>query len=275
MSPRNLLTLSFFSLCLAGNAQHSLTKIWTSDTILRTPESVLFDPAEKLLWVSCIDGAPSGADGKGQIAQVKTNGSIIDANWVTGLNCPKGMARVGKYLYVSDLTELVVIDIPNRKIEKKVPVEGAVFLNDVTANKKGEVFVSDMKTGKVHVYHDGKMEVWLENLNGPNGLLSVGSDLYILTSGSLQVADANKQLKTLAEGMDKSTDGIEQTKSGDFVVSCWSGAVYYLGKDMKPLLMLDTRPNKKNTADIGFDPETNQVFVPTFFGNHVAAYQLK
>jgi hypothetical protein len=103
----------------------------------------------------------------------------------------------------------------------------------------------------------------------------VGDDLYVLVKGSLWKADKNKQLTKIAEGMDESTDGIEQTKDKNFIVSCWNGAVYHVTADGKVQQLLDTRPQKISSADIGFDPVKNIVYVPTFFGNKVVAYQFR
>jgi hypothetical protein len=65
------------------------------------------------------------------------------------------------------------------------------------------------------------------------------------------------------------------TERGEFIVSCWAGLVYYVYSDGKIELLIDSRSEKINTADIGFDPNTKRVFVPNFFKNSVTAYQLK
>jgi hypothetical protein len=39
--------------------------------------------------------------------------------------------------------------------------------------------------------------------------------------------------------------------------------------------MLDTRKEKRNTADIGIDPATRTIYVPTFWRNTVVAYEVK
>jgi len=93
--------------------------------------------------------------------------------------------------------------------------------------------------------------------------------------GLLWKCDENKKLTKIADGMDDSTDGIEQTKNGDFIVSCWNGIIYYVKADGSKTVLLDTRAEKMNTADIGFDVDKNRIYVPTFFGNKVVAYQLK
>jgi hypothetical protein len=51
--------------------------------------------------------------------------------------------------------------------------------------------------------------------------------------------------------------------------------IYYVKADGNKTELIDTRAQKSNTADIGFDPSTKTVFVPTFFKNKVVAYRLK
>ena len=72
-----------------------------------------------------------------------------------------------------------------------------------------------------------------------------------------------------------SGDGIEPVGNGDYVVSCWVGLIYYLDKNGKMETLLDTRAQKKSTADIGYDPAQRIVYVPTFFKKSVVAYKLK
>src|SRR5690606_19466150 len=101
---KNLLTIAFILGLSAANGQ-SITKLWQTDTTLATPESVLY--TDKALYVSLIDGAGWDADGKGGIGILDHNGKIVNANWVTGLSAPKGMAIVKGVLYVADITEIV------------------------------------------------------------------------------------------------------------------------------------------------------------------------
>ena len=255
-------------------AEASLEQIWATDTTLMTPESVLFDGSNNVLYVSLIDGAPDGKDGKGGIAKVGTDGKIIDANWVTGLSAPKGMGMAGNQLYVTDLTDLVQIDIPSGKIVKKTPVEGAVFLNDVSADKQGNVYFTDMRAGKIHMLKDGKITTVLDSINNPNGVLAVADGILFTESGKLQKLDAQNNKTTLAEGMDGSTDGIEEVAPGEYLVSCWVGEIYHV-KDGVATKLLDTKADKINSADIGYDAAKKIVYVPTFFKNSVVAYQLK
>ena len=149
------------------------------------------------------------------------------------------------------------------------------FLNDITIDSKGNIYVSDSQTKKVHLLKDGKVTTYFENLTGPNGLLAVGSDLLIADSGTLKKLSSDKKITTIAEGMDKSTDGIEQVKPGEYLVSCWAGVVYYVKADGTTEKLLDTTADKTNSADIGYDAAKKIVYVPTFMKNSVVAYQLK
>lgn len=254
--------------------QHKLTKLWETDTLLRTPESVLFDAKGKRLFVSNIDGAPAEKDGKGFISILGLDGKPIALEWIKGLNAPKGMGMYKNKLYVADLTELVVIDIPQGKILEKIPVESAVFLNDIVIDNKGTVFISDTRSFNLFQYDQERVSVCLRNLKRPNGLLMNGKDLLVLDNGSLLALNGNGQLVQLMEGMDPSTDGIERVQTDEYLVSAWEGVIYYVTAYKTKEVLLDSRKEKKNTADIGYDAKNRILYVPTFYGNKLVAYKL-
>ena len=268
---KNLIPFLLLFVIGTANAQHTLEKIWESDTTLALPESVLYDNGG--LYVALINGQPWEADGKGSIGKLDKNGKTVDLNWASGLNAPKGMGLWDKKLYVADISELVIINAAG-KVESKIPVDGAQGLNDVTIDNKGTIYVSDSKLGNVHLVKNGKASLYLSDLKGVNGLKAVGDDLYILTSAGVLKSGPDKKIVTVAP-MEIGGDGIEPIGNGDYVVSCWVGVIYYLGKDGKMETMLDTRELKRNTADIGYDPKSRMVYVPTFFKNSVVAYRLK
>lgn len=253
----------------------TVQKLWATDTILKVPESVLVDDKENCIWVSNIDGASTGKDGKGSISKLSKTGMPINLEWITGLNAPKGMAKYKQELYVADLTELVVIDIKKATIVKRVPIEGSVFLNDVTVNKNGAVFVSDSRTGKVHRYENNTTTIEVENLQGPNGLLSIEDQLLILDRGSLLSVTPGGAISKIMDGMDPSTDGIERVAPNQYIVSCWNGIVYYIVAGAQKVTLFDTRSEKINSADIGYDAKKKIIYVPTFLKNNVVAYQLQ
>ncbi len=270
-----ILTLLLTTGFVAANAQdYKLTKVWETDSVLKVPESVLYYAKENILFVSNIDGKSNEKDLKGSISKLGLNGKIINQNWAINLSAPKGMGIFNDLLYVADLTEVVSIDLKTGKVKNRYPVEGSVFLNDITINKTGIIYVSDSRTGKVHQLAGDKVTTYLENQAGINGLLAVEDDLYLLVKGALLKADKTKNLIKVAEGMNESTDGIEQTTDKNFIVSCWNGVIYYVKTDGTKQELLDTRPIKLSTADIGYNAKQKIIYVPTFFGNKVTAYKL-
>ncbi len=256
------------------SAQVKLVKKWETDSTLKVPESVFFDSKNNVLYVANIDGQPGQKDGNGSIGKIGLDGKIIEVDWVSGLNAPKGMGVHNNTLWVADLTELVAIDIASGKVTQRVPVEGSQFLNDVTVDNNGIVYVSDSRTKKVHRIENGNPTVWLDNLQGPNGLLYHDKQLYVLDNGGMYKVEKNKSLTKMADGMVGGTDGVEHVKGRDFLVSCWEGMVYYVKGDGTKETLLDTREQKINAADIGYDARNRIVYVPTFWKNSVVAYEL-
>src|SRR5580765_5056519 len=115
-----LLNLVFF---VSYSQKHQLVKKWETDSVLKVPESVLFDAGNKVLYETNIDGTdPWGMDGKGSVGKIGLDGKIINVEWVSGLNAPKGMGLYKGKLYVADLGRLAVIDINGGKIVKTIPV---------------------------------------------------------------------------------------------------------------------------------------------------------
>lgn len=251
-------------------AQHSVQKLWQTDTVLATPESVL--PAGKILYVSLISGNSGAKDGIGGVAKISPEGKVIDTAFVTGLNAPKGMGNYNNTLYVADLSELVSVNLKTGKVSKKLIDENA-GLNDVTIDNKGVVYVSDPKNARVFRFQGDKQEIYLTGLKGVNGVKSIGSDLYVLTADAAYKAGADKKLTKVCD-LEHGGDGIEPVGNGDLLITAWEGYLYYVTPDGKKQILLDTHETKSKTADIGYDPKKKIIYVPTFFGNSVTAYKL-
>jgi DNA-binding beta-propeller fold protein YncE len=270
-----LLLLMFFTIACNQPKERTFELIWETEAVFKVPESVLYDEAQNLLYVSNIDGDPSAKDSTGSIGKLAPDGSVLEVEWVKGLHAPKGMARYQNLLWVSDVDRMVAIDVNTGEFIAIVEVEGAAFLNDVAVDDEGGVYVSDSRTKKVYFIKDRIATEYLSALEGPNGLLYHNSKLYLLDAGSLYDVQEDKTLHQLASGMESSTDGIEPVNDNEFIVSCWNGVVYYVNKEGIPTVLLDTRASETKSADIGYDRKNQIVYIPTFFKNTVAAYQLK
>jgi sugar lactone lactonase YvrE len=267
--------LFFFQFCLSAQ-ERQLVKLWETDTTLKVPESVLFDGSNKVLYVSNIDGKqPWEKDGNGSVGKVGLDGKIIAIDWVSGLNAPKGMGLYKNNLYVADVDEIAVIDIRKGTLIKKIPVEGALALNDITIDKNGVLYVSDTRGKKIYKVNNDKSQLFLENLQGPNGVLANGDELLVLDAGGMYRIGKDKSLTMVTNGMEGGADGIENVRGKEYIISCWSGVIWYVDEKGNKQKLLDTSEQKINSADIGYDAKNKIVYVPTFWKNSIVAYELK
>ena len=99
--------------------QYKLEEQWATEQILKTPESVIYDGENNVLYVSNINRNPSQKNEKGFISKISLDGEIIELKWITGLNAPKGSGIYNGKLFVADIDRLVEIDIKKGKILKK------------------------------------------------------------------------------------------------------------------------------------------------------------
>ncbi|MBC7922676.1 MAG: hypothetical protein H7Z75_16480 [Ferruginibacter sp.] len=256
-----------------------LKPVWETDTTLRTPECVLYEPGKKVLYVACINGNPT-LDNKGSyIAKIGLDGKVVQLKFTDNLNSTKGMGILGDKLYVTEMTQVVEIALATGKILQRYPIKGAKFLNDIAVDtQKGVVYLTDSDDSKVWGVTNGKASVVLEGapLKGPNGLLFENNQLLIGNGdGSLLTFNpATKKLATVAKGMG-GIDGIVALGNKQYVVTEWGGKIWYIHADGSTELKVDTSPEKINSADIGYNPTTKVLFVPTFFHNTVKAYSLQ
>jgi hypothetical protein len=106
----------------------------------KEPESALFDPQRNIIYVSNIAGEATAKDGVGFISKVSPDGKLIELEWIKGLNGPKGLVMKGSdKLYVSDIDQLVEIDVDKGVVSNRWKAEGAQFLNDTAVDGDGRV----------------------------------------------------------------------------------------------------------------------------------------
>lgn len=268
-----LATIAFL-FSVSGATAQSLVKLWEANKDLPVPESVLYHDKSNILYVSLIDGGGTDKDGKGGVAILNTDGSLKNASWITGLNAPKGLAIYKDLLYIADITTVVVVDIVSGNVIDEIEIPGSQFLNDVIVDDGGVVYVSDTRDGKIYQVKNGKYVLYVDKVPNVNGLKYERGKLLALVGPELWSIDANKQSTILAKGFELGGDGLEPVGNGDYLVTCWGGLIYYVKADGSIKKLLDVQ-GTMNTADLGFNPKTKILYIPTFNSNSVVAYQLK
>lgn len=262
----------------AGSAEagtRAATKLWETAGF-KNPESALFDSEAATVYVSNVNGEATAKDGNGFISKVSPNGKVVAMAWVGGLDAPKGLAKVGGKLFVSDIDKLAEIDIASGKVVNRYDAKDAKFLNDVAADAAGNVYVSDMATDTIWRLSGGTFEVFLKDakLEGPNGLLVEGDTLLVGAWGVMTDGFATKvpghlkavslKDKTITSRGDGAPtgnlDGLEPVGDGTYLVTDWiAGKVLSMTADGKARELADLG---QGTADHGYDPKTATAFIP-------------
>jgi len=261
-----------------------LTKVWETPADFKIPECVLYDAKRGVLYVTSFNRLQAATANQGFISRLALDGTVLDLEWVTGLDGPCGMAIHGDVLYVAAGSgHLIEIDADSGEVRARHAAPGANFLNDAVAAADGTVYVTNsVQTPEdidVFAFKDGQFEVWKtgDELCRCNGLLIAGDELLVgNTHGGLLKAVAfenrlPRDIVCLGAGV---VDGIRHDGHGNYLVSRWEGQAYVVSPAGELVEILDTRGEGLNCADFEFIPEQRLLVVPTFLGNKVVAYRL-
>jgi hypothetical protein len=252
--------------------------VWESDTLLRTPESVLIDRKRNVLYVSNVNLNPWGKDGNGFISKMDMQGNIAELKWIEGLHAPKGMGILGNSLFIADIDVLVEADIETGKIINKIEFEGEPQLNDITVGQNGVVYVSGSNSQKIYALENGKVSEYFQGEEGErfNGLFWEKDRMLLITSASSQfkeISHQSKEVNVIAENMGHG-DAIAPVGDGGYLTTSWAGKIFYISADGETTILSDTEDLKENAADLDYSIENKILYVPTFFKNQVKAYKL-
>ncbi len=245
------------------------------------PESVLYDAHADQYFVSNINGDPFAADHNGFISRVSPDGAVIALRFIDGaaerdgLSAPKGMALVGRELYVADIDRVRIYDADSGAALGVVQIADASLLNDLDAAPDGTVYATDtgvrregkelVSTGKDAIYAlkkgRGPQRIADGDLGHPNGIAWNDGKLEVVTLGSgewltVGLSGEVERRTKLPQGM---LDGLVRLGAGDFLASSWdASAVYRLSAGAPAKVVFSS----KSPADIAYDFRRGRLLVP-------------
>ncbi len=266
-----------FAVALA-QAPAPATPIWSVTEGIDTPESAYFDADSGFLFSSQIVGNASAHDGNGRIVKLTLDGNVVDANWATGLDAPKGLRAYRGTLFVADIDTVVGFDIKTGRETSRVKIAGAKFLNDLATGSDGAIYTTDSFANCVWTIRGGVVSLFSDapQLQLPNGILVEDTRVLVATDGmpaSLLAFDLKTKAVTLiAAGTFGTPDGLESDGRGGFIISDVArGGLYHVTADgaSRQLLQLDRQP-----ADIAYIPGRKLLIAPHTGLNRLSAYQL-
>ena len=169
-----------------------LSKIWESESVFMTPESVVFDSLRNCLYVSNFNdkgGFRKRADTISDecISKVDLDGNVIEMRWVDNLLGPCGITIFKDTLYAVERNCLTLINIDKHSIIKRISIDNSDFLNDLAIDKNGNIYVSDTgDNGIIYKITNCEVNVWLQDtlLHNTNGLYMDNDNLIIGNQGN-------------------------------------------------------------------------------------------
>ena len=267
----------FFTLSSMGQEEKDAPALKLSG--FSHPESVVMDEERNVIYVSNIGKKEPG---DGFISKLSPEGGILDIEWITGLNDPKGLLVQNDRLYVTDNKDLVEMDLLQGKITRRTAVEGAEFLNDIAVDASGNLYISD--TGKSSIFilePSGKIREWInsEQLEKPNGLLVDGDDILVAAWGAdgsgnvLKVNRGTREISKISKSGIGNLDGIQRAGKKGFYISDWaSGKIYSIDLDGN---LEEIFTSAKSAGDILFLREAGKLVLPMNHQNEIWWYKLE
>lgn len=212
---------------------------------LPSPESVVFDPARDVYYVSVVNGDPGVRPGKGFIARVTADGAVDSLHFIQGgrdgvvLDAPMGSRVSHDTLWVLDVDKLRGFTLPAGAPAATIDFAplGALFLNDVAIGSDGAFYVTDTGvragggSGPNRIYRIGpdrvpRVAIESSALASPDGIdWDEGGERFVLAPfGGRSVQSwrpGDSAPADIAPGKGK-FDGVEVGRDGQILVTSWN-----------------------------------------------------
>ncbi len=297
-------TLALITLALAGLARaEGPTLVATKAELkplvtgLKMPESVCIGPGG-LPYVTCI--GEFGTKGDGSVVVIK-DGKAVE--FAAGLDDPKGIVFVptAGAFFVADIDKVIRIDLKGKTSVFKKPEDFPVkpnFLNDIEADAKGHLYVSDsgvfgkdgltgkgsrvfrfspivkgrmmIPMAKADVLVDGEKSPLIQGTNGLRLVSEYHLDVLDAHTGKLlRVALKDGKTAEVADGFGHA-DGITFDMWGRLFLSDWKGGKLFVIERTgdKPRLVAE---GFKSAADICLSKDGKSILVPDMLGGALYA----
>jgi streptogramin lyase len=183
-------------------------------------------------------------------------------------------------LYAVGRFALLEIDPETGAISNRFRFPNPGMPNDVTADDRGQLYITDSRRNIIYRFSDGRMEEWLADMAiiKPNGILFDQGKLLIGASEDGCIKQVDPESKAISnficlEG-GALIDGIASDGQGGYFVSDFNGRIFRIHADKKIHMMMDGTAPQKNYADFEFIPEKNLLVVPGFGDHFVTAYKV-
>ena len=274
------ISICVFVLAGLAVANAEPVKLWETGAIYNAPESVAYDGTRGFLYISNCNGTLGNGSPYGEqfISKANLKGEIIKFDWIENLTKPTGICINDDKLYIVDRFGIVVYDLKTDKVSDKFYIKTSNFLNDITVDSDGGIYVSESDTNVIYRIKGRNVEKWLdsEEISRPNGVLfddgkllvAVNSDHYLK---AINISDKKvTKIANLGEGI---LDGIKKCRDG-YLVSDFMGNLYRVKPSGQVTELINTRDAGINIADFEYIPDKDMVVSPAMRKNKLICYRL-
>ena len=233
---------------------------------LSGPESIDFDPVNNRYLIA--------NSSNGKIMQRSSNGTI--SQFVGGISPnPYGIEVVGTTVYACCSGKVLGFDLTTGLQVFSVDL-GATFLNGITHDNSGNLFVTDFNAKKIFRINIAAQtfNVFAQNLTqSPNGIIfdEPSNSLVFVNWGSAakikRCSLADSSVITILTTSYTNIDGIARKANGDFYISTWgTNSVYKYNNDFTatPALIVS---GLSSPADIYYNDLTDTLAIPNSGNN--------
>jgi sugar lactone lactonase YvrE len=258
-------------------------------TGLSHPVCFIVDPGTGDYYIANVNGAAAARDNNGFITKLDPQGRVIALKFIAPstaapLHAPKGLAVVGKTLYVLDLDRVRGYDTGRGSpvLDLDMAPYRAAFLNDLTRDAHGNLYLSDSQSNfvaRIEPAHEHRVTILARGpqLAGANGLCVQPKTgrLVVVTWGTGRVLELTEQgeVKPWVDRRFEKLDGADFDADGNLFVSAYGeGKVYRVGVDGKVSVL---REGLVTPADINIDRTKGLLLIPSFDADSARAIPLE
>jgi sugar lactone lactonase YvrE len=248
----------------------------------KSPESVRYDSALDVFFVSSFNGDEMAKDDNGFISRLRPDGTIDSLMFIAGgrngvtLHSPHGIAIIADTLWVADIDAVRAFDKNTGKAVATVDFKPlkAEFLNDVAAAPDGSLYITDTgpdgvstptrgnRIYRVDPGHRPSMALHSDSLGSPNGITwdERGKRFIIVQWGGKRILawrPGDKEPRTIGFGATQS-DGVELLADGRLIITSQAEHALIIRRNDESL----TVRGFDSPADFGVDTRRHRLAIP-------------
>ncbi|MGE5479015.1 MAG: T9SS type A sorting domain-containing protein [Chloroflexota bacterium] len=241
-----------------------------SQTPFTRPESVVWDGARNRYLVSCVESQ--------NIVACNEEGIPISV-FKSGLTGPKGMIILDSILYLTDVNRILGFKLGTAEAFLTKPIPGAQFLNDITTDGAGNLYVTDSQTNKIHrirIADNSLTDLITTTNSGPNGIYFDANNNRLIvvymaeTPQKIQYVNlSDNSIGDVSSMPFTRADGLAFNNNTWYVSSWTSGRIYSLNQNMSQILD-STAQTFNGPADFIYNPARNQFVLPVMMEHRLA-----